>query len=82
MTSSESERAGEQAVEALEPESGLLAALDPVSFASALGRTALAAAGQPTKVLLAPMSPGRWPPPPLIGGGATPHGRTTRSTST
>lgn len=55
MTSSESERAGEQAVEALEPESGLLAALDPVSFASALGRTALAAAGQPTKVLLAQM---------------------------
>lgn len=53
MSGSESEKAAEQAVEALEPESGLLAALDPVSFSSALAQTSLGAARQPLKIFLA-----------------------------
>ena len=53
MSGSESEKAAEQAVEALEPESGLLAALDPVSFTSALAQTSLGVARQPLKIFLA-----------------------------
>jgi poly[(R)-3-hydroxyalkanoate] polymerase subunit PhaC len=53
MSNTESEQAAQQAAEALEPEGGLFASLDPVSFGSALTRAALSASRHPLKVLLA-----------------------------